>query len=369
MSDVVLAMDRVSKKFRKGELHDSLRDLIPAMIGRLTRHRPPEALRDREFWALQDVSFEVHRGEALAIIGRNGAGKSTILKLLAGIMQPTLGTMAVHGRLSALIEVGAGFHPDLTGRENIFLNGTILGMSREEIRRKFDSIVDFSGLEEFIDTPVKRYSYAVLQSGTTIVFVSHDLRAVAELCSRTLLLDRGRITAAGPSDEIIRQYLGTAVRREHLVEGKDAYLSRVCVRNASGEASTFRSGEKAWLDLEVTATADVTRLSIVVELCANDEYRVFDTSTERLGLDAFSLHAGETFRCCFELELHLARGTYHVEGYVHRYDIDRQYDHWHQAATILVTATQDVRGVVNLYPKVTAFGPAGSMSSELTTRI
>ena len=407
MSDVVRAMDRVSKKFRKGELHDSLRDLIPAMIGRLTRHRPPEALRDREFWALQDVSFEVHRGEALAIIGRNGAGKSTILKLLAGIMQPTLGRMAVHGRLSALIEVGAGFHPDLTGRENIFLNGTILGMSREEIRRKFDGIVDFSGLEEFIDTPVKRYSSgmfarlgfavaahvdpdvlivdevlsvgdfvfqrkclekmnAVLQSGATIIFVSHDLRAVAELCSRTLLLDRGRIAAAGPSDEIIRQYLGTALRREHLVEGKDAYLSRVCVRNASGEASTFRSGEKAWLDLEVTATTDVTRLAIVVQLCANDEYGVFDTSTERLGLDPFSLHAGETFRCRFELELHLARGTYHVEGYVHRYDIDRQYDHWHQAATILVTTAQDVGGVVNLYPKVTAFGPTGLTSSELT---
>src|SRR5437016_775181 len=342
MTEIALRLDGVYKKFRKGELYDSLRDLIPALARRVVRGRRPEGLAAREFWAVQDVTVGVRRGEAFGIIGANGAGKSTILKLLSGIMRPTRGTLQVNGRLSALIEVGAGFHPDLTGRENIFLNGTILGMSREDIRRKFDGIVDFSGLEEFIDTPVKRYSSgmfarlgfavaahvdpdvlivdevlsvgdfvfqrkclekmnAVLQSGATIVFVSHDLRAVAELCSRTLLLDRGRIVAAGPSDEIIRQYLGTGLRREHLVEGKDAYLSRVCVRNASGEASTFRSGEKAWLDLEVTATTDVTRLAIVVQLCANDEYGVFDTSTERLGLDPFSLHAGETFRCRFEL--------------------------------------------------------------------
>jgi lipopolysaccharide transport system ATP-binding protein len=115
-------------------------------------------LKKEEFWALNDVSFEVQKGEALGVIGHNGAGKSTILKHLSGIMRPTSGTVEVHGRLSALIEVGAGFHQDLTGRENVFLNGVILGMSRNEIRRKFDEIVDFSGLRPFIDTPVKRYS-------------------------------------------------------------------------------------------------------------------------------------------------------------------------------------------------------------------
>ena len=128
MSIVALEMDHVCKKFKKGEIYDSLRDLIPAMAGRLLRRGRNEDLSKNEFWALQDLCFQVNRAEAFGIIGRNGAGKSTILKLLCGVMKPTKGEMRVHGTLSALIEVGAGFHPDLTGRENIFLNGTILGM-------------------------------------------------------------------------------------------------------------------------------------------------------------------------------------------------------------------------------------------------
>ena len=158
MSDVALRMEHVYKKFRKGETFDSLRDLIPALTGRMFRQQKLTEGDKREFWALQDICFEVRRGEALGIIGHNGAGKSTILKILSRIMKPTQGNMVVNGRLSALIEVSAGFHQDLTGRENIFLNGTILGMTRREIASKLDQIVAFSGLEEFIDTPVKRYS-------------------------------------------------------------------------------------------------------------------------------------------------------------------------------------------------------------------
>src|SRR2546430_7181454 len=158
MTDIALSLSGVYKKFRKGEMYDSLRDLIPALPGKLFRRHPAESLAKKEFWAVKDVSFEVDRGEAFGIIGANGAGKSTILKLLSRIMRPTCGSITVDGRLSALIEVSAGFHPDLTGRENIFLNGTILGMTRVEIKRRFDAIVAFSGLEEFLDTPVKRYS-------------------------------------------------------------------------------------------------------------------------------------------------------------------------------------------------------------------
>src|ERR1700736_3480472 len=158
MSDIAVAMHHVSKKFRKGELHTSLRDLIPAITRKLVGKGPVDSVDSREFWALQDISFEIPKGESFGIVGANGAGKSTMLKLISRVMKPTEGSVEIHGRLSALIEVSAGFHPDLTGRENIYLNGAILGMPRREIDAKFDEIVEFSGLAAFLDTPVKRYS-------------------------------------------------------------------------------------------------------------------------------------------------------------------------------------------------------------------
>ena len=158
MDDIAIRLEHVSKRFQLGENFTALRDLIPAMV-RKVAPRPGKAPQaSQEFWALKDVSLEVRQGEALGVIGHNGAGKSTMLKHFAGIMTPTSGRMTVNGRLSALIEVGAGFHQDLTGRENVFLNGVILGMSRAEVARKFDQIVEFAGLARFIDTPVKRYS-------------------------------------------------------------------------------------------------------------------------------------------------------------------------------------------------------------------
>src|ERR1035437_9744936 len=246
MSDVALRMEHVYKKFRKGETYNSLPDLLPALTGKMFRVQELNADDKREFWALQDISFEVKHGEALGIIGRNGAGKSTVLKILSRIMRPTKGRMIVNGRLSALIEVSAGFHPDLTGRENIFLNGTILGMTKREIESKLDQIIAFSGIEEFIDTPVKRYSsgmYArlgfsvaahvdpevlivdevlsvgdhvfqqrcmermkeVLSSGATVLFVSHNLKTVAQICQRSMLLEHGKVLAIGETDAVARE--------------------------------------------------------------------------------------------------------------------------------------------------------------------
>ena len=158
MTERALGMNHVFKRFRRGEKHDSLRDLIPSLVKRAVLKDRERSLAPQEFWVLNDISFDVKRGETLGIIGHNGAGKSTMLKHLSGLMVPTRGSIDVKGVLSALIEVGAGFHPDLTGRENVFLNGVILGMTRAEVKRKFDEIVEFAGLEEFIDTPVKRYS-------------------------------------------------------------------------------------------------------------------------------------------------------------------------------------------------------------------
>ena len=239
MTRPAVSFDRVWKKFRRGERHTSLRDAITALAKRPFTQPDRSALGEQEFWALRDVSFEVRPGEAVGIIGPNGAGKSTTLKLLTKILKPTQGACQVRGRVGALIEVAAGFHPDLTGRENLFLQGAILGMSRAEVARKLDAIVDFAGLDDFVDTPVKRYSsgmnarlgfavaahvdpdvllidevlavgdYAYQQkcyerlaefrrSGAAIVLVSHSMQAIVSLCDRAILLRPGRDPIIGP---------------------------------------------------------------------------------------------------------------------------------------------------------------------------
>lgn len=251
MASPGIEFNHVWKKFRRGEHHDSLRDLIPALARRVFsgRHSRVEVEEAKgEFWAVSDVSFSVSPGEALGIIGPNGAGKSTILKLLTRILIPNRGVIHVQGRVGALIEVAAGFHGDLTGRENIFLQGAVMGMPRELIRRHFDAIVEFSGVGDFLDTPVKRFSsgmnarlgFAVaahlepevlivdevlavgdasfqsrafgrirelVKSGIPVVVVSHQLDKIAELCTSAILLDRGRVRHQGDPADCIRQYM------------------------------------------------------------------------------------------------------------------------------------------------------------------
>jgi lipopolysaccharide transport system ATP-binding protein len=393
MTDAALQMDRVYKKFKKGELYDSLRDLVPALTGRLLRRPVEGGLAKREFWAVRDVSLQVKRGEAFGVIGPNGAGKSTILKLLSGIMRPTRGSLTVRGRLSALIEVGAGFHPDLTGRENVFLNGTILGMTRREIARRFDEIVAFSGLEDFIDTPVKRYSsgmYArlgfsvaahvdpdilivdevlsvgdyifqqkcmermtrVIRGSATVIFVSHNLRAVAELCQRAVLMDHGQAVAIGPTDEVIRTYMKRAeTQRSHALDS-GVFVSRVVVRDASGCRAQYASGQRIMVDVDVVSRGSYERLAVVLGLKDVQEYNIFAASSEYLTGTSFALGPDQALTCTFALQLHLAPGRYQVGAWVCRYDTETIYDYWASAATILVSHETDVRGVVNLYPTV-----------------
>ena len=255
----------------------------------------PSALRppiSEEFWALKDVSFEVKRGEVVGIIGRNGAGKSTLLKILSRITEPTSGRITIEGRVASLLEVGTGFHPDLTGRENIFLNGAILGMSRVEIKRKFDEIVAFAEIEKFLDTPVKRYSSGmyvrlafavaahlepeilivdevlavgdaefqkkclgkmseVAQSGRTILFVSHNMGAIRNLCDRCLLLTKGSLTTIGRTAEVIHQY-GASNR-----DSSQLTWNRPSERSDELHPMIFRAirielvGEQPSLDLEL----------------------------------------------------------------------------------------------------------------------
>jgi lipopolysaccharide transport system ATP-binding protein len=242
--------DGVWKKFRRGELHDSLRDLVPSFAGRLLGRKRAGAdeLEGTEFWAVRDVSFTVDPGEALGIIGPNGAGKSTVLKLLTRILRPTRGSCGVSGRVGSMIEIAAGFHPDLTGRENLFLQGSIMGMTREETTAQFDRIVDFSELADFIDTPVKRYSSGmnarlgfaiaahlapdvliideILAVGDLrfqrkafdrigeiagqdipVVIVSHQLDRIATLCTKAILLDAGEVAYRGTPGECVARYI------------------------------------------------------------------------------------------------------------------------------------------------------------------
>lgn len=393
MSDVALRMEHVYKKFRKGEVYNSLRDLIPALTGKMFKSQELDQRDKREFWALQDISFEVRQGESLGIIGENGAGKSTALKILSRLMKPTKGRMIVNGRLSALIEVTAGFHGDLTGLENIYLHGTILGMTRREIGTKLDQIIAFSGLEEFISTPVKRYSSgmyarlgfsiaahvdpevmivdevlsvgdyafqqrcmermrAVIESGTTVLFVSHNLKSVAEICKETMLLEHGKIVTIGPTDAVIRRYLSQGVS-EDVDPNKPIYISSVKVRDRQGEEKTsFESGEKAWVEVEVTAREPLEKLAVVIWLTDQSQYIIFDTSTERLGYAPFSLPAGGTYRCTFELTLNAAHGSFLLCVAIFRYDIQKTYDRRDGVATILVGSTMAVRGAVNCFPRL-----------------
>jgi lipopolysaccharide transport system ATP-binding protein len=286
MSEVAISVKNLSKKYLIGQRqrHNALRDKITdAMytsfrrLSRFVNGQPAAYKEDNIIWALKDVSLQVKRGEAVGITGPNGAGKSTLLKILTRITEPTEGYAHIYGRVGSLLEIGTGFHSELTGRENIYLNGAILGMKKTEIDRKFDEIVAFSEIERFLDTPVKRYSSGmymrlafsvaahlepeillidevlsvgdasfqkkcfakmeeIRHEGRTILFVSHNLGAITRLCQRTILFEEGRISADGPSHQVISAYL---------------------------TPGTGTTAERIWTDPEKAPQGDITRLRAV----------------------------------------------------------------------------------------------------------
>lgn len=286
----------VARKFRRGERRRPLREAINRLFTRGALAAKQGELRSDEFWAIEDLSFSVSRGEALAIIGPNGAGKSTALKLLARIMPPSRGEIRTNGRVSALIEVGAGFHPDLTGRENVYLNAAVLGLSRAETRKRFDEIVEFAGIGEFLDTPLKRYSSgmharlgfavaahvepdvllvdevlsvgdrvfrakcmermrAFLRRGVAIVFVSHDLTAVTSFCDRAIVLDRGRTVFNGAAAEAVQHYHQACVpaRQAGAPNGAAARVGLCHIDGTPGRS--FAPRERMRIEYEISATA------------------------------------------------------------------------------------------------------------------
>jgi lipopolysaccharide transport system ATP-binding protein len=349
MSENMLEFNGVWKKFARGEKFDSLRDLIPSMAKALFSPSKGD-LKDKEFWALQDVSFQVGRGDALGIIGPNGSGKSTSLKLLSGILKPDKGQLKVKGRLSTLIELGAGFHPDLTGRENIYLNGTILGMKRAEIDRKFDDIVSFSELSEFLDTPVKRYSsgmyarlgFAVaahvnpevlivdevlsvgdyhfqqrcfdkmrefLRDGTSLVFVSHNMTAVSTLCKSAVLLRKGVPVYQGDVSTAIQKY--HSFFEEETTDGDVAILDVRMTNSAGVETEIVGPGEEVVIEVRLKAKAEINNAHAALLIHTDEGQLVFDTATSLL-LDKkkLNLRAGEIARITFKLNMNLRTGIF-----------------------------------------------------------
>ena len=348
--------------------------------------------RKQEFFALRDVSFEVRRGEAVGIIGHNGAGKSTALKLLSNITAPTSGEITINGRLSALIEVGSGFHPELTGRENVYLSGSILGMRRAEISDKLDQIVDFAGVRQFIDTPVKRYSSGMYvrlgfsiaahldpdillldevlavgdaafqqkclgrigdlkSAGKTIVFVSHDLGAVERLCDRVLLLHKGEVAAEGAPREVIRHYEEMAARfrpsaprhgQDANTMTKEVELVGFAFRDAAGrEATALRTGDAFTARVEYFARERVADAVVGIFLYREDGELACQLTTEGDG-PRVTLEEGAgavEFSCA---ELGLLPGHYYVDLAVEQYPkvVDWQY----HCASLLVEAGRSVRG-------------------------
>jgi lipopolysaccharide transport system ATP-binding protein len=374
MSDTVISVEDVSKAYRLGQLGGgTLREDFTRWWAKLLRKPDPYLKIGEEhharkigeqFWALDGVSFQVKRGEVLGVIGRNGAGKSTLLKVLSHVTTPTAGQVKIKGRIASLLEVGTGFHPELTGRENIFLNGAILGMTKAEIRRKFDEIVAFSGIEEFIDTPVKRYSSGmyvrlafavaahlepeilivdevlavgdaefqkkclgkmedVSKGGRTVLFVSHNMDAVLRLCNRAIFLMDGKVRLNGDTRTAVSAYSALRQEQPEIVSLRSYTRSSFARLKAryTDVKMILAKGAKGWnvpygdqlafeVSLESSCVLSGLELGISIFNSAGSEI------TSNLSSHAFSLKSTEAgqhvFRAIFP-NLRLLPGSYYVQ--------------------------------------------------------
>ncbi len=326
MNDIAIRVENLSKQYTIGraqERHDTLRDALSAAFRRKGTNGSAET-----FWALKDVSFEVKRGEVVGIIGRNGAGKSTLLKILSQITEPTSGRASIYGRVGSLLEVGTGFHPELTGRENIYLNGAILGMRREEITRQFDEIVAFSEIEKFLDTPVKRYSSgmyvrlafavaahlepeillvdevlavgdaafqkkalgkmgSVVNEGRTVVFVSHNMAAIQNLCQKVMLLEGGQLKEIGTPSKIVDQYL-VSDRKENCLTISHAERTgdqRAYISDFRLQPNPPKTGMPVEFIFDVVKRSSIEKLSVdlAVSILSLEGAPIFQVFTRHMG--------------------------------------------------------------------------------------
>lgn len=361
MGDIAIRVEGLGKRFdlnaSGGVRYKALRDNIAGLFSFRSKPRK-NSQPSGEFWGLKDLSFEIKRGEVVGLVGRNGAGKSTLLKVLSRITEPTEGYAEIYGRVGSLLEVGTGFHPELTGRENIFLNGAILGMRNKEIVRKFDEIVAFAEVERFIDSPVKFYSSGmfvrlafavaahlepeilfvdevlavgdaafqkkclgkmddVARSGRTVVLVSHNMGAISELCTHGILLDQGRLTLHGEVEKVVEGYgqqLASAQHEVNLIERADLPVSIVSARLSNQDGfytTTFDIGDEIVMSFDYRINERVIGLQLALTLSRNyvDLIHTFDTDE----LDQIPNRDPGLYRCELRLPRHfLKAGVYSV---------------------------------------------------------
>ncbi|MBA4385690.1 MAG: ABC transporter ATP-binding protein, partial [Anaerolinea sp.] len=399
---VAIRVENLGKRYRIGGAQTSYKTLRESLISAASapvRWLKGQRHEKNTFWALQDVSFEIKQGEAVGIIGRNGAGKSTLLKILSRITKPTTGRVELFGRVGSLLEVGTGFHPELTGRENIYLNGAILGMSRQEIMRKFDEIVAFAEVEKFLDTPVKYYSSGmyvrlafavaahlepeillvdevlavgdaafqkkclgkmgeVAQEGRTVLFVSHNMAAVLNLCDRAVLLDSGKIVATGATDNIVRHYLeglrvnapqDLASHKERQGRGRVRFI-RVCFEDGEGNPiEQGISGQPLVIALEYQAKDDRPLQNCRISAAVYDSLGqvLFNCSSELTNSVPITLPPGGSIRCVIP-RLPLSQGQYLVSLFI---EVNREVEDWIQGAAALSVVDGDFFGTGKLYPE------------------
>jgi len=368
MSNAAVTVENVWKYFRL--YHEKNQYLKSTLLrGRRARYD--------EFWALKDVDFEIPFGSTFGIIGSNGSGKSTLLKCLAGILSPDKGSVSCNGRMAALLELGAGFHPDLSGRENIYLNGAILGMTRSEIDRKLEEIISFSGLEKFVDTPVKNYSSGMVvrlgfaiatnvdpeiliidevlavgdesfqhrchekietfrQEGRTIILVSHGLMQVAQLCSTVAWLEKGVIKEIGPSYDVISKYSGESHGAEPKTEGEigerwgshEAEITRIELVDAQGErAQVLKTSEPITIQIDYTAHMPIKEPVFGVRFTHLHGTTVWGSNTKRMGFQPATLQNSGTIALTIP-ELPILAGTYELTVALTDQHETHEYDHW-----------------------------------------
>ena len=369
MSAPIITIENLSKRYiiehqrsKDDGIRHILEDAIRAPFKWLRNEDAQEKRRREEFWALKEVSFEIKQGEVVGIVGRNGAGKSTLLKILSRITEPTTGRICIDGRVASLLEVGTGFHQELTGRENVFLNGAILGMTRIEIKRKFDEIVAFAEVEKFLDTPVKRYSsgmyvrlaFAVAahlepeilivdevlavgdtqfqakclgkmgeaaRGGRTVLFVSHNMPAVKQLCSRAILLQSGKLHSDGDVSGVIDAYLhgieyaqGTWVRKQPIPSTVGAFFTAIAVVDSIGRKTVLLSSTARFLvDMHLVVTADIPNLQLVIRFTNQDGIVAFSTcNTDHKKEYTVIKKGAHHFTVCFDAAF-LPPGKYHLQ--------------------------------------------------------